>query len=903
MDRENDSPPHVNISIATTAPVTPPATPAVLHYRGASFDLVNPHHSLYLHDIETPADRDAELAEYFQDRPSTELLRGAEIHQLQSTSSHNGPRSVKSNDTMSQRRALFDDLPSAYTSIRGPNRPFHMEPSVSMNLPLPPTPVAFHSVSPHYETPAQERLPQYVPAPLRISKSEPRPTPSPTFMQRLSRRFTGKRRQPASTPTVVSEELQEISPPRKSQVYGRPLSHSAPTVTMGQEREVEVARDGEASMSEADLGSPGYYDTESIYPSSMVGGDDRNSIYSQDLYNRRSVHNRPNVPFGVKVAETDYSSEADIHSYSYQFGSSAQSSRHMSRGRMDQEFFRHPDVPEQTDTISKIIDGYNADGADVTETSLIDLMDDEEDEDTIRISGIPTERRSLSQKDLLPRASGFSQFDFDLRRDDSSPGSSVSGPKTPEYGVQFPRYPGFYRSTVGSPPRVPLPLQPPIELEEPRPTFPRREYSSQILSEGSSYGRTRDLLYLSQSFDSSSIPRIQEPGQETSRASSSVLPHLGDREVAQTSSEDSSGTRVKNPSVDRIFESQVNRLSQISAKSNLSGNFIIVSSTGTAGPCDEQGVAGSGNPMTPTAPGRPLEPFSSYSQDDGYTTPPKALAQAEKIFVETSNDRQTSSGIPKMWRELSPIRRKEPSERTSPSKDSYADFQDEEDDRDWETVGNPSRPNFPRPSMEDSIADYSSNGGSFTNTPNTIVHPADDRYSHTYKLSRSESGDSVLLPSYNFRDGAGFPNRNAVSTPRLASTPYRHPSPLPAHPHPFHSSPPQLSMKSKSSYSAFALDHADQRSSPAGIGAVVEIDGPHPRPPTRLSRNHPDGYRPVPNPYEMNHRDEMEMLSSGPNDNIIYEDEDGHSANIGDSMNDLGDLEDMADSSWVPKAT
>lgn len=38
----------------TTALVTPPATPAVIHYRGTSFDLVNPHDSLLLHDIETP---------------------------------------------------------------------------------------------------------------------------------------------------------------------------------------------------------------------------------------------------------------------------------------------------------------------------------------------------------------------------------------------------------------------------------------------------------------------------------------------------------------------------------------------------------------------------------------------------------------------------------------------------------------------------------------------------------------------------------------------------------------------------------------------------------------------------------------------------------------------------------
>lgn len=42
-------------SFTATAPATPPATPAVIHYRGASFDLVNPHESLWFHDIETPS--------------------------------------------------------------------------------------------------------------------------------------------------------------------------------------------------------------------------------------------------------------------------------------------------------------------------------------------------------------------------------------------------------------------------------------------------------------------------------------------------------------------------------------------------------------------------------------------------------------------------------------------------------------------------------------------------------------------------------------------------------------------------------------------------------------------------------------------------------------------------------
>jgi hypothetical protein len=50
-------------SFTTAAPATPPATPAVIHYRGASFDLVNPHESLWFHDIVTPS-RELDSSDY-----------------------------------------------------------------------------------------------------------------------------------------------------------------------------------------------------------------------------------------------------------------------------------------------------------------------------------------------------------------------------------------------------------------------------------------------------------------------------------------------------------------------------------------------------------------------------------------------------------------------------------------------------------------------------------------------------------------------------------------------------------------------------------------------------------------------------------------------------------------------
>jgi hypothetical protein len=76
--KEGNVPPRLKTSFTAVAPVTPPATPAVIHYRGASFDLVNPHDSLLLHDIETPS-RDLDSTDYSPERSSEEPLLKPEV--------------------------------------------------------------------------------------------------------------------------------------------------------------------------------------------------------------------------------------------------------------------------------------------------------------------------------------------------------------------------------------------------------------------------------------------------------------------------------------------------------------------------------------------------------------------------------------------------------------------------------------------------------------------------------------------------------------------------------------------------------------------------------------------------------------------------------------------------------
>lgn len=823
--------PRVNISITATAPATPPATPAVVHYRGASFDLVNPHQSLYSHNIETPADHDADFVDYFQVRPSNELLRGPDT--VQQSMAGSDKDSLYLIDKMAPQRALFDDLPSAYQSIAGSNRNFQTPSMPNIDLPLPPTPAALSPKSSAYSTLDQPYIENFAPAPLKINK----PITSPSFMQRLSRAFTRKGHQAKPKPAAVSEELRYMSrgtTPRVSRTYARPLSQnnrSAPVISMEEGRDIERPRAMDpASMSEGDLGYSRYYDVESFYPSSTVGDDERDrlSMYPPSIFNRSSV------PYGVRMAETDYSTEADLHSYTYQFGDSTRPSERTSRGRITQEFLRHPDMPnpDKTDTISKIIDNYG--GVDVSETSLVDLMDEEDAEDTIRLSGFETQHSDTSQQFIRPHhSSGLSLFDFGLRMGSSSEGSTVSGPKTPEQPNFFPRMPSLFRGAVGSAPQVPLPLEPPIELEGPRPPFARRDMSSEMFS-NSSYGDTRNLLLLSQPLSSFGVPEIQEPLGEPASALE-LLPHFSNREATQNDSYSSAESRPNQPSFDSIVNEQMKRLSQISVKSNLSGGIFVVSTPSTPRGEEDHRPASPVSPITPAVLGRPLDHSSSYSQDDGNTAPSEALGEAERLFSEPGNSQQSSSSIPRMWRKLSPTRRNEPPERESPEKDSYADMNDEEDERDWETVAEQSRANLPREPTEESVADYSSYGGSMNTLGDVLVHPGDDR---------------------------------------AASSPYRHPSPLSDHVHPFKSSPPPIGVKSKSSYSAFTLDNVEQPPPMPNIDTVRQAQGLL-QARTRLTPRHrQDAYRPAAHPYELSDKETMDLLNSGPNDTILYEEQD-----------------------------
>jgi len=146
--------------------------------------------------------------------------------------------------------------------------------------------------------------------------------------------------------------------------------------------------------------------------------------------------------------------------------------------------------------------------------------------------------------------------------------------------------------------------------------------------------------------------------------------------------------------------------------------------------------------------------------------------------VSTGNVRLVSG----RQRSLSPSR----------SEDGESIAEEELDQQDWETVGE-SRPTLHTQSI---AGQNSTDVTSLGRYRNIGLHPGDDRFQHSYRVlpQAADSDESILVPSYDFPGGSGFPERN-VLTPPLPTSPSIFISPLPLpedHVHPFTNTPPWL---------------------------------------------------------------------------------------------------------------
>jgi hypothetical protein len=252
----------------------------------------------------------------------------------------------------------------------------------------------------------------------------------------------------------------------------------------------------------------------------------------------------------------------------------------------------------------------------------------------------------------------------------------------------------------------------------------------------------------------------------------------------------------------------------------------------------------------------PLEPSSSYSQVDCSSapqTPKEALDQAEKIFQDTVEKHLSDSKIPAMWarrNSASLLLSKTATNRSSiDPQGSGAPFGGgdgvvPEEKADWETVGGNSRDSKGHESL-DSIADYSSSEGS----------------RNSLRLNSDGS-----LPSWAKQ--AQSPGRSSY---------YSHPSPIRTqHSHPFSSSPPNLQARASVRTAPNTSSPPVAVSPPASRTTPLFRFSTHPE--DALGRGaveQPYAFAPWADPYAFSDKETQELLASGPNDNIIVDEEPG----------------------------
>lgn len=245
---------------------------------------------------------------------------------------------------------------------------------------------------------------------------------------------------------------------------------------------------------------------------------------------------------------------------------------------------------------------------------------------------------------------------------------------------------------------------------------------------------------------------------------------------------------------------------------------------------------------------------SSYSQPGASSTPPEALEQAEEIF-SNAGGQQRSEAIPAMWskrvsshnllRSESKNMLDQGQEQEEAEASSEMIGSEDEDPTDWETMGYGTPRHGPRASIGESLADYSTTEGSHS--------------------SRDSKGFSNTFPVYEDHplDPGTFQ--------------YRNPTPLRNHSNPFTSSPPQLPVGVSLPGMALGGMESPMQSSPPVSSTVPAFNGRSPDVYGSSSSPRQEylPYKPWTSPYEMSEKLTQELLASGPNEEILYEEDAG----------------------------
>ncbi|OAL47326.1 hypothetical protein IQ07DRAFT_613912 [Pyrenochaeta sp. DS3sAY3a] len=721
------------LSFATSAPVTPPATPAIIHYRGTSFDLVNPRDSLMLHDIVTPS-RDFDSSEYLP--------------------LHSAEEPLIASDQMAPKRALYGDFTAAHAGIL---RHIEDSPDSDLDLPLPPTPAAVSPSSSAYTSPMYS--PESISAPLPLSIKK-RANDSRFSLKQLSRKLSHRISKASeghgedsfelrnSGLNLASMDMDEGFPRPLTQTYitapeqiysrlnpGSPLTptsifspdegydedevegHVKPLTSMiPDDPSVELGRGVVAQASsedEANGSKPYYEELESIYPSSSVYTADGRppSNYQQS---RTSAYQ--SNPF-LRYSEID----PDSFASNYKQGTPYSYGTHRPQSSNDHSTEQGG---KNLDTISKIIDRYNPPATSEEYSSLQkqDAGDARDARNAMPLS-FKSFKGSSSTLSSVPPLVGsvFDRFDFGLEGNEHN---GEDGHVSPVQDVPARRV-ATITHDIGSPPRHAAPLAPALELGD-NPVMPVHQNDSEMFSESAdSYGDTRNLLRIPQT--ATQIDLCDDCKLEPSSSYSQPQNDLPEPS--------SSYSQPQGPAMEPSSS-----YSQVQQP-------VMEPSSSYSQPGDNV-----------------LEPSPSAGDLANPATPQEALDQADAIFQSVTEEKhEEEHSIPAMWARRhsgSRLFNEKVSQQSSeeeqdlPALTSKEAEVIDEDKAEWETLNEDNRAH--RESY-DSIADYSSD--------------EDNRVS----LGLNPDG---TLPAW------------AKEASTRGSAFYNHPSPLGSHPQTFASSPP-----------------------------------------------------------------------------------------------------------------
>ena len=720
-----------------TPATSSPATPTTIQFRGASFDLLNPHKSLNLSKIVTPGDGEKDYLDYFDSNPIPEFTFAAAGEMASPFSDPEANLSSSTVDRVTRPRVIYDDLSSAVTSIRSRPRqgesPVQLErspeqqsqPAATIVGDIGSSRVSDHGgretaepssspTSPAPKTSTPKRIQEYLSKVLHPLKKASTISSSRDQSRDDLEKQAGN---PESTNTTGFRDESDTGP-----AYGRSreLSESGP------EGIVEGGQDPRFSFFPGDDQIP-QYDVESVYPSSIHQVDSR-SLYAGSQANRQSV------PYGVRVGETDYSSDIDTNPYINDDNATAAED-------------------DATTTIQA-----------TTESTVGSIINRYQEADSSPYRQPPPEvsvgelsHHSERRKNVVD-TQHYDGFNFGIPSNDQTIASASSDAQGgfPERSLR--RFP----ASAGSPPTYPPPLQPAFEYQPPKPAFIRRETSatSDLTSFSSSYGDTRDVLRSS----NQQLPGNGSRGRFSSNnpyagiafSSSSVEQSGCVREGVRRTSADMFGGNMIAMPLERSRSTHKNSpshdLSQVSS-------FSIVDEGGDRNKNAGERISDDTTRSMPAVLAHeegPAAHESAAQEADAEQIPDRRRSDADPKALGNEG-----SVVPKIWRDQSRLRAKLRVVAETSAEDG------EEEGEEWETIIDSSRPE-----LESSGERLNDQGKpptirAFDKLNTVVVHPGNEKGKRKAERGFANDGEeTIVLRSKESGDEATILSRSPTTITR-----------------------------------------------------------------------------------------------------------------------------------------